>query len=49
MALGRRKSEQQQDLFVMTTELPKSVGHVFYKKLNELLAEAGFGRKETAC
>jgi transposase len=44
MALGRRKSEQQQDLFVMTTDLPKSVGHVFYTKLNELLAEAGFDR-----
>ena len=28
MALGRRKCEQQQDLFVMTTDLPKSVGHV---------------------
>ena len=44
MALGRRKGEQQQDLFVMTTDLPKSVGHVFYTKLNELLAEAGFDR-----
>lgn len=44
MALGRRKCEQQQDLFVMTTDLPKSVGHVFYAKLNELLAEAGFDR-----
>lgn len=44
MVLGRRKSEQQQDLFVMTTDLPKSVGHVFYTKLDELLAEAGFDR-----
>lgn len=42
MALGRRKSEQQQDLFVMSADLPKSVGHVFYVKLNGLLAEAGF-------
>ena len=44
MALGRRRGGQQQDLFVMTTDLPKSVGHVFYTKLNELLAEAGFDR-----
>ena len=44
MALGRRKGEQQQDLFIMATDLPRSVGHVFYTKLNELLAEAGFDR-----
>ena len=25
-----------------THELPRSAGHVFYEKLNELLAEAGF-------
>lgn len=42
MALGRRKAEQQQDLFVAADELPRSPGHVFYRKLNELLAEAGF-------
>ncbi len=42
MAMGRRKVEHQQDLFVMADALPKSVGHVFYLKLNELLAEAGF-------
>ncbi|MCX7700469.1 MAG: transposase [Gemmataceae bacterium] len=41
MALGKRKNEQQ-GLWVATTELPKSPGHPFYKKLNELLAEAGF-------
>jgi transposase len=44
MALGRRKGGQQQDLFIMATDLPRSVGHVFYTKLNELLAEAGFDR-----
>lgn len=44
MALGRRKGEQQQELFIMATDLPRSVGHVFYTKLNELLAEAGFDR-----
>ena len=41
MALGKRKHEQQ-TAWVATTELPKSPGHPFYKKLNQLLAEAGF-------
>jgi len=41
MALGRRKREQQ-EAWVATTELPRSPGHPFYKKLNSLLAEAGF-------
>ena len=40
MAMGHRSGEQQQDLFVQTAQLPKSIGHVFYRKLNELLAEA---------
>lgn len=43
MALGKRKSEQQ-GLWVATTELPKSPGHPFYQKLNELLAEAKFDK-----
>ena len=43
MALGKRRS-QQQEMWVATTELPKSEGHVFYRKLNEILAEAGFDR-----
>lgn len=42
MALGRRKSVQQQDLFVTAEDLPRSDGHVFYAKLNRLLEEAGF-------
>ncbi len=41
MALGKRKREQQA-AWVATTDLPKSPGHPFYKKLNKLLAEAGF-------
>jgi transposase len=41
MALGKRKQEQQ-SAWIATTELPKSPGHPFYKKLNEMLAEAGF-------
>jgi len=41
MALGKRKHEQQES-WVATTDLPKSPGHPFYRKLNQLLAEAGF-------
>jgi transposase len=41
MALGKRKHEQQ-GLWIATTELPKSPGHPFYQKLNQLLAEAQF-------
>jgi transposase len=43
MALGKRKDEQQ-EMWVATTNLPKSQGHVFYRKLNEVFAEAGFDR-----
>jgi transposase len=42
MALGKRESERQAELFITHDQLPKSVGHVFYVKLNQLLAEAGF-------
>jgi transposase len=49
MALGKRKHEQQTS-WVATTELPKSPGHPFYKKLNALLAETGFDEwLETLC
>jgi len=44
MALGRRRDEQQQELWTPTAELPRTPGHPFYEKLNELLAEAGFDR-----
>jgi len=37
-------------MWVATTELPKSPGHIFYRKLNQLLAEAGFDKiVETLC
>jgi len=49
MALGKRNDEQQ-EMWVATTSLPKSPGHVFYRKLNQLLAEADFdGRAERIC
>ena len=43
MAMGKRKSRQE-ELFVFADGLPKSAGHPFYKKLNELLSEAEFDR-----
>ena len=43
MALGKRKTEQQ-GLWIATTDLPKSPGHPFYRKLNQLLADADFDR-----
>lgn len=43
MALGKR-SDEQQEMWVATSSLPKSPGHVFYRKLNQLLAEAQFDR-----
>lgn len=42
MAMGRRKSERQTEMWIATGELPQSPGHVFYEKLNGLLAESGF-------
>src|SRR5438477_2296949 len=42
MALGRRNEERQAEFWVATQQLPSSPGHVFYEKLNELLAEGGF-------
>jgi transposase len=44
MAMGRRKADRQERLFVAAAELPKSQGHPFYKALNRLLAAAGFDR-----
>jgi hypothetical protein len=41
MAMGKRK-RRQEALFVMAEELPKSAGHPFYQRLNQLLAEARF-------
>ncbi|MCE9529455.1 MAG: transposase [Planctomycetales bacterium] len=43
MAMGKRK-RWQESLFIMADELPRSAGHPFYAKLNELLGEAGFDR-----
>ena len=44
MAMGKRETERQDELFITHDRLPKSPGHVFYVKLNQLLAEAQFDR-----
>ena len=38
MAMGKRKSDDQQPLFIPTAKLPQSAAHPFYAKLNEVLA-----------
>lgn len=41
MAIGRRR-EKQSELFIPTPQLVQGPGHPFFKKLNEVLDEAGF-------
>jgi len=38
----RREGELQGDLLMTLAEMPRSPGHVFYNRLQELLSEAGF-------
>ena len=44
MSMGKRE-DKQQPIWVEASELPRSAGHRFYEKLNELLREADFDRK----
>ena len=44
MALGKRSGEQQEEFWTATQSLPGGPGHIFYDKLNSVLAEAGFDR-----
>ena len=47
MAMGTRKQQERQEgLWIATADLPRSGGHPFYERLNELLAEAGY---DTLC
>ncbi len=41
MAMGRERGVQG-DLYVTWNEMPRSPGHVFYDRLQKLLADAGF-------
>lgn len=42
MGMGRRNSERQQELWVPTHDLASAPRHVFYERLNRLLADADF-------
>ena len=49
MAMGRQE-DRQGELMVMWSEMPRSPGHVFYDRLQEVLVGAGFdGFVEDAC
>ena len=41
MAMGRQ-GDRQGDLMVSWCEMPRSPGHVFYDRLQEILVEGGF-------
>ena len=42
MALGQRRTERQQEMWVATAKLPASIGHVFYDALNGVLRDGQF-------
>lgn len=42
MTQGKRRQQREQELFIPTTAMPRSPGHPFYRRLNELLASAKF-------
>jgi len=42
MAMGKRKTERQNELWIAATEMPEGPGHPFYRRLNQLLADHGF-------
>ena len=44
MAMGRRRTERQEALFVEAEELPRAEGRTFYTALNDLLTQHGFDR-----
>jgi transposase len=42
MAMGKRKAEKQELLFIAAADLPRVASHPFYEKLNQVLAADGF-------
>ena len=43
MAMGKKpSSRRQRGLWVATQKLPRSPGHPFYERLNQVLEKAGF-------
>jgi transposase len=50
MAMGRKRKRPQDTMWVATSDLPKSPGHPFYKRLNQVLAANSFDAfAEAAC
>ena len=50
MAMSKRPTEKQEDLWVPTQALARSPGHPFYERLNALLSEVKFDEfVETSC
>jgi transposase len=44
MAMGKRDSQRQEQMWIPAADIPKAPGHPFYRKLNAVLAEHGFDR-----
>lgn len=42
MAMGKRRQHQQQSLFIVAADMPRTPAHPFYRKLNQVLAGGGF-------
>jgi len=42
MAMGKRKTERQQELWIAGPDVPTPAAEPFYRKLNEVLAQEGF-------
>jgi len=42
MAMGKRQTQRQGDLWISATRIPSTPAHPFYRKLNELLNDQGF-------
>jgi len=40
MSLGRRDGQRQESLWIVSTDIARALGHPFYSRLNEVLAEA---------
>ena len=49
MAMGRRKQEHQEALFVAADALPRAPRHVFYERLNRILTQHDFDKFVEDC
>ncbi len=48
MAVGRRHRHPQQTMWLATDELPRTAGHVFYDRVNKVLAERSIDYMKTS-